>query len=71
MTNLEGDWQVQRLGGLLPPMTGIWKRIRGASGQTRMGPFWPGAPFPLSSGAPLAPRWFTAPALGTRRRVAG
>jgi hypothetical protein len=47
MTNLEGDWQVERLGGLLPPMIGIWKRIHGDRGQTRIGPFWPGVPFRL------------------------
>ena|SRR5215210_5636292 len=47
MTNLEGDWRVERLGGLLPPMIGIWKRIHGDRGQTRIGPLWPGAPFRL------------------------
>jgi hypothetical protein len=47
MTNLEGDWRVERLGGLLPPMIGVWKRIRRERGQTRIGPFRPGAPFRL------------------------
>jgi ferritin-like metal-binding protein YciE len=36
---LEGDWQVERLGGLLPPMFGVRKRIRGEIGETRFGPF--------------------------------
>jgi len=48
MTNLEGDWHVERLGGLLPPMIGVWKRIRGDRGQTRIGPLWPGVPFRLA-----------------------
>jgi hypothetical protein len=48
MTNLEGDWHVERLGGLLPPMIGVWKRIRGNRGQTRIGPLWPGVPFRLT-----------------------
>lgn len=37
MKDLEGDWQVERLGGLLPPMFGVWKRIHGDSGETRLG----------------------------------
>ncbi len=41
---LEGDWHVERLGGLLPPMVGVRKRIRGESGETRFGPFL-GYPF--------------------------
>lgn len=35
---LEGDWRVKRLDGLLPPMIGVNKRIRGARGETRVGP---------------------------------
>ncbi len=46
MRDLEGDWQVERLNGLLPPMTGVWKRIRGDRGSTRFGPL-PGVPFRL------------------------
>ena len=46
MKDLEGDWQVERLSGLLPPMTGVWKRIRGDRGSTRFGPL-PGVPFRL------------------------
>ena len=40
---LEGDWRVERVDGLLPPMAGVWKRIRGERGETRFGPFvaWP------------------------------
>ena len=41
---LEGDWQVIRTGGLLPPLLGVRKRIRGDRGQTSLGPF-PGVPF--------------------------
>jgi ferritin-like metal-binding protein YciE len=41
--DLEGDWRVRRLGGLLPPMIGVRKRIRGDRGETRIGllPGWP------------------------------
>jgi hypothetical protein len=40
---LEGEWRIERLGGLLPPMVGIRKRIRGARGETRLAilPLWP------------------------------
>src|ERR687893_1508789 len=43
MKDLEGDWQVDRLGGFLPPMVGVRKRIRGDRGETRVGdlPGWP------------------------------
>jgi ferritin-like metal-binding protein YciE len=43
MKDLEGDWQVERLDGFLPPMLGIRKRIRGDRGETRIGilPGWP------------------------------
>ena len=41
---LEGDWKVERRGGLLPPMPGVWKRIRGEWGTTRAG-MLPGVPF--------------------------
>ena len=44
MTDLDGVWRVERLGGLLPPLVGVRKRIRGASGTTAIGPF-PGVPF--------------------------
>ena len=36
--DLEGDWRVERTGGLLPPMPGLTKRIRGDRGETRLGP---------------------------------
>ncbi len=36
--NLDGVWTVERLGGLLPPMVGVRKRIRGSSGETLAGP---------------------------------
>ena len=40
---LEGDWRVERVDGLLPPMVGVWKRIRGDGGETCVGPLpaWP------------------------------
>jgi ferritin-like metal-binding protein YciE len=43
MAHLEGEWKVERVGGLLPSMVGIRKRIRGDRGETRVGPFpiWP------------------------------
>lgn len=43
---LEGDWKVERRGGLLPPMFGVWKRIRGGRGSTRVGVL-PGVPFKI------------------------
>ena len=41
---MEGDWRVERLGGVLPAMPGVWKRIRGGGGETCVGPL-PGWPF--------------------------
>jgi ferritin-like metal-binding protein YciE len=40
---LEGDWRVERLGGLLPPMVGVRKRIRGDRGESKIRPLvvWP------------------------------
>lgn len=38
MMPVEGEWRVERMGGLLTPMTGIRKRIHGGSGVTRVGP---------------------------------
>jgi hypothetical protein len=35
--SLDGDWRVERLGGVLPPLP-IRKRIDGDSGVTRVGP---------------------------------
>ena len=48
MKDLEGDWRVERLSGLLPPMIAIWKRIRDGRGSTRFGPL-PGVPSGLSN----------------------
>jgi ferritin-like metal-binding protein YciE len=41
--DLEGVWRVERVGGLLPPMAGVRKRIEGARGETRVGALagWP------------------------------
>jgi hypothetical protein len=43
-SGLEGEWQVIRTGGLLPPLVGVRKRIEGSRGSTSIGPL-PGAPF--------------------------
>jgi hypothetical protein len=34
---LDGVWNVRRLGGLLPPMVGVHKVIDGGKGETRVG----------------------------------
>ena len=34
MGELDGVWEVRRLGGVLPPLSGVRKRIRGARGET-------------------------------------
>lgn len=41
--DIAGDWRVERLGGFLPPMVGVWKRVRGDRGETWVGvlPAWP------------------------------
>lgn len=44
MADLDGVWMVERVGGLLPPMWGVRKRIEGERGQTKLGSL-PGAPF--------------------------
>lgn len=44
VSELEGRWRIERLSGLLPPMPGVSKEIRGDRGETRFGPF-PGMPF--------------------------
>ena len=38
MSTLDGLWTVERVGGALPPMAGVRKRIRGAAGATVAGP---------------------------------
>jgi hypothetical protein len=37
MAGLDGVWKVERVGGLLPPMVGVSKRIEGPRGQTLVG----------------------------------
>ena len=37
MGELDGVWDVRRVGGLLPPLLGLEKRISGARGETRVG----------------------------------
>jgi hypothetical protein len=44
MGELDGVWTVRRTGGLLPPLIGVRKRIRGNRGTTSVGPL-PGFPF--------------------------
>ena len=38
MGELDGEWSVRRLSGLLPPLYGVRKRIDGARGATVIGP---------------------------------
>jgi hypothetical protein len=35
---LDGEWTVKRVGGLLPPLVGMRKRIDGSRGETLVGP---------------------------------
>jgi hypothetical protein len=35
---LDGDWDVRRRRGPMPPLVGVSKRIAGAEGVTRLGP---------------------------------
>jgi hypothetical protein len=35
---LDGVWTVRRLGGALPPLLGVTKRVSGERGETRVGP---------------------------------
>jgi hypothetical protein len=35
---LDGDWEVKRVSGWLPPLVGVRKRIDGARGKTTLGP---------------------------------
>ena len=43
-TGLDGDWDVVRTGGMLPPLFGVRKHIEGDRGSTSLGPL-PGVPF--------------------------
>lgn len=38
MGELDGVWDVKRLGGALPPLIGVRKEITGTSGSTKIGP---------------------------------
>jgi hypothetical protein len=38
VAELDGEWEVRREGGLLPPMNRVRKRIAGATGVTTVGP---------------------------------
>ncbi|HWL33338.1 MAG TPA: hypothetical protein VNP89_07010 [Gaiellaceae bacterium] len=38
MGELDGEWEVRRVSGLLPPLYGVHKQIEGGSGQTLLGP---------------------------------
>lgn len=37
MHELDGSWSVKRTEGLLPPLVGVRKEIRGPSGKTKIG----------------------------------
>ena len=38
MGELDGEWEVRRVSGALPPLYGVRKRIEGGSGKTVLGP---------------------------------
>ena len=38
MGELDGVWEVRRVGGLLPPLYGVRKQIEGVRGRTTVGP---------------------------------
>ena len=38
MGELDGEWEVRRVSGLLPPLYGVRKRIEGGTGETMLGP---------------------------------
>ena len=38
MGELDGVWDVKRVGGALPPLMGVRKEISGTSGATKVGP---------------------------------
>jgi hypothetical protein len=42
--SLDGEWNVERIGGWLPPLVGVRKRIGGNRGETAIGRL-PGMPF--------------------------
>jgi hypothetical protein len=44
VAELDGEWDVQRVSGLLPPLLGVRKRISGNRGETALGSL-PGVPF--------------------------
>jgi hypothetical protein len=44
MSELDGQWNVERTAGFLPPLLGVQKHIAGGRGETRIGAL-PGVPF--------------------------
>jgi hypothetical protein len=38
MSELDGEWEVRRVSGVLPPLYGVRKWIEGGSGKTMLGP---------------------------------
>jgi hypothetical protein len=38
MGELDGEWEVRRISGVLPPLYGVRKQIEGGSGKTMLGP---------------------------------
>lgn len=56
----DGAWKVERLGGFLPPMVGVWKRTnRAGHGETWIGPspIWPFRCGRTERGVTLVYRW--------------
>ena len=45
MGELDGEWEVRRVSGLLPPLYGVRKRIEGEAGVTMLALGFLGAPF--------------------------
>jgi ferritin-like metal-binding protein YciE len=48
VADLDGTWDVERTGGLLPPLLGVRKTIRGSRGRTSVGPL--AVPFAVVGG---------------------
>jgi len=47
MASLDGEWKLERVGGALPPLLGVTKRIAGDRGETRVAGL-PAAPFAVA-----------------------
>lgn len=60
---LDGEWDVRRTGGLLPPLVAITKTIRGAAGVSRVAGV-PVARFDVTEGADATRLVYRAPFRG-------